>query len=83
MLFLISDRMSKNSGKRYRMTFCTVEANISARICPNQRINEVFIAVKYNVFIAVEFSITHLSLLFISISTVSGRNLDFSGRKIK
>ena len=44
------------------MAFCVVEENISARTCPNQRMNKVFIAVKYNVFIAVKFSITRLSL---------------------
>ena len=54
--------MSKNSGKRYRMAFCGVKENISGRTCPNQRMNKVFIAVKYNVFIAVKFSIKRLSL---------------------
>ena len=48
----------------YRMAFCVVKENISARTCQNQNqpMNKVFIAVKYNVFIAVKFSITRLSL---------------------
>ena len=61
-LFPISDRMSKNSGKRYRMAFCVVKENISSRTCPNQRMYKVFIVVKYNAFIAVKFSITRLLL---------------------
>ena len=47
--------MGQNNGKRYRMGFGVVKENISARTCPNQRINKVFIAVKYNVFIGVKF----------------------------
>ena len=58
----VSERMGKNSGKRYRMAFCVVKENISARTCPNQRMNKVLIAVKYNVFIAVKFLITLLCL---------------------
>ena len=54
--------MSKNSGKRYRMAFCVVKENISACTCSNQRTNKVFIAVKYNIFIAIKFSITRLSV---------------------
>ena len=51
--FPISNCMGKNSGKRYRMAFCVVKENISIRACLNQRMNKIFIAVKYNVFIAV------------------------------
>ena len=36
------------------MAFCVLKENISARTCPNQRINKVILAVKYNVFIAVK-----------------------------
>ena len=57
-LFPISDRMGKNSGKRYPTTFCIVKENFPARTCPNQRMNKVFITVKYNVFIAVKFHLT-------------------------
>ena len=36
--------MDKKSDKRYCMAFCVVKENISARTCPNQRTNKVFIA---------------------------------------
>ena len=36
------------------MAFCVLKENISARTWPNQRINKVILAVKYNVFIAVK-----------------------------
>ena len=42
--------MGKNSGKKYHMAFCVVKENIPAR------------TVKYNIFIAVKFLITRLSL---------------------
>ena len=54
--------MGKNSGKRYSMAYCLVKENISARTCPNQRMNNVVIAVKYKVFIEGEFMITRRSV---------------------
>ena len=59
-MFPISDRMSKNSGKRYRMAFCVVKEKTFPPA--HQRMNKVFIAVKYNDFIAVNLFITRLSL---------------------
>ena len=44
------------------MAYRVVKENISACICLNQRMNKVFIAVQFNVFIAVKFSIRRLSL---------------------
>ena len=61
-LFPIFKRMGENSSRRYGMAFCVVKENISARTWTNQRMDKVFIAVKYNVFIAVKFSVTFLSL---------------------
>ena len=61
-LFPISDRMSKNSNKKYRMAYCLVKEKNPALTCPNQRMNKVVVAVKCNVFTAVKFAITHRSL---------------------
>ena len=54
--------MGKYSSRRYRVAFCVVKESISARTCPNQHMKKVFIAVKYNVVIALKFLIMRLSL---------------------
>ena len=51
----VSDHIGRNNGTRYRMVNCVVKENISACTCPNQRMNKVFIVVKYKVFIVVKF----------------------------
>ena len=54
--------MGKNNSKRSHMAYCVVKENISARTCPNERMNKVFIPVKNKICTAATFLIMRRSL---------------------